>query len=112
MDILLSAMDQAEGQPADQQVRLDQVGFQVSSDSLQSQQSLSSQLNYSPICLFAATQKTLAHEEWERADPTLETDDLVFELETHRDMGCPILEEMSPSRGIGWLQKPAPSRSS
>lgn len=112
MDVLLSAMDQAEGQPADQQVRLDQVGFQVSSDSLQSQQSLSSQLNYSPICLFAATQKTLAHEECEGADPTLETDDLVFELETHRDMGRPILEEMSPSRGIGWLQKPAPSRSS
>lgn len=30
----------------------------------------------------------------------LEIDDLVFELETHRDVGRPILEEMSPSRGV------------
>lgn len=82
-------------------MRLDKVGFQVSSESLQSQQSLSSQLNHSPVCLLAATQKTLAHEEWERADPMLEIDDLVFELETHRDVGHPILEEMSPSRGVG-----------
>lgn len=55
MGVLLSARVQAEGQPADQQVRLDQVGFQVSSDSLQSQQSLSSQLNHLPVCLLAAT---------------------------------------------------------
>lgn len=33
-DILLSLRVQAEGQPANQQVKLDKVGFQVPSESL------------------------------------------------------------------------------